>query len=427
MPIIEKEYTMKTFKPVLIFMLIFLFPFSIPCQTSGESESSVYAPFVSRLTAESRGTGILLSWKDARNLKDPTYHIYESGTPIDPDQFIYTNEIGAVQSGKEIYLYEPGDSNPRYFIVLAEEEGKIFDLFIPYRNMTMSGVSAERKVLQEEKAARISSLQAVAKAQEILISAHTTDSSRPVILFRSTDALVTRKDLADATRIKIFTNETIELRDHVVPGIPFYYALVDEKLYESGSSVLLYEGSVTEKPVTISLEEWSPEKAHTFQYASKHVPLPLLNIQLDIETGKKLPDPGMPVSSVDLTPGTAQALADLNLGKSMTPSVWRQPYLLPVDRTGEALETSWVKDLIESGDWKTLADKSEQQLKESFDSEIRSRLHFYNGEAHYFSGDLEFAFMEFLSAREGYYKESNDWMISIYKQRRILSKSQDLE
>jgi len=418
---------MKTIKPILFITLLLAVSFPVLSQTGDDAENKVYAPFISRLTAEPRGTGILLTWKDAKNLKNPVYHIYESSSPINPERFIYTSEIAAVPAGREIFLYEPGDSDARFFIVLAEDEGKLFDLFIPYRNMTMTGTSAEQIILQEAKAARISSLMAVPDAQDILISARTTDSSRPVILFRSTEALTSRESLAEATRVRIFTNETIEIKDHVVPGIPFYYALVDQKLYESGSTTLLYEGSVTMKPVTIPLEEWSSESAHSFQYASRHIPLPLLNIQLDIESGEKLPDPGLPTVVSDLNPETALALADLNLGKSVTPSVWRQPALLPVDRSGQALETAWVKELIEQGDWQNLIIRTEKQLKETFDSEISSRLHFYNGQAHYFSGDLEYAFMEFLTSRKGYYKESNAWMVSIYEQRRILSRSLDLE
>lgn len=416
---------MKTFKPFLLILM--MIPGTLFSQTGENSEHKIYAPFVSRLTAEPRGTGIVLTWRDAANLADPVYHIYESAEPINPDRFIYSNEIALLPAGQESFLFEPGDAVPRYFLILAEEGGKMFDLFIPYRNMTMTAVSAEKIVLQEEKAARISGLTAVPESQEILITARTDDRTRPVILFRSTEALQSREDLADATRVRIFNDETIELRDHVVPGIPFYYALVDRDLYESGSRVLLYEGSVTLNPVTIPIEEWSSENAYTFQYASRHIPLPLLNIQLDIESGSKLPDPGLPSATVDLDPETTLALADLNLGKSVTPSVWRQPTILPVDRTGQALETSWVRELIEAGDWEGLKERAEQQLKESFDSEIRSRLHFYSGEAHYFTGELENAFMEFLSSRKAYYSESNSWMVSIFEQRRILGKSLNLE
>jgi hypothetical protein len=198
--------------------------------------------------------------------------------------------------------------------------------------------------------------------------------------------------------------------------------------YESGSRILLYDGSVTARPVMIPLEEWSSETAHSFQFASRHNPLPLLNIELDIERGKRLPEMGIPDVPVELSRETKQALAELNLGKSVHPSVWRQPRLLSIERTGSAPpETSWVIELIETGDWESLLRRSEEQIKTSFDPEVQSRLHFYKGQAHYFLGNLEFAFMDFLIARSVYYGESNAWMLSIFEQRRILSKTLDLE
>ena len=232
----------------------------LSAQSSDAEKEEVYAPFVSRLKTEGRGTGIVLSWKDARNLTDPLYHIYESWHPFDSESFPHSSRIATVRGGVEHYLYEPGDSNPRYFLILAEEEGKLFDVFIPYRNMNMKSVSAEKTVLQEQKASRISGLIVVPESQDLLINADTSDPGRPLILFRSTKALINREDLKDAARVRVFEGESIELRDHVVPGIPFYYALVDKALYESGSSIILYDGSVTPSPVSIPWNSGIPKR-----------------------------------------------------------------------------------------------------------------------------------------------------------------------
>ncbi|MDA3956181.1 hypothetical protein [Oceanispirochaeta sp.] len=419
---------MKKIKQLPIILLLCLMTLQAAAQTGNPEENRVFAPFISRLNAETKGSGILLTWKDASNLRSPFYNIYESEQPFDPERFIYTRKIASLGSRIESFLYEPGDSKPRYFLILAEEEGVLFDVFIPYRNMTMEKVSAERVVIQEEKAARISSLKVLPESQALLIRADSSNPGRSLILFRSTNPLENREDLADATQVRVFVNETIELRDQVVPGISFYYALVDQSLYESGSRILLYDGSVTARPVMIPLEEWSSETAHSFQFASRHNPLPLLNIELDIERGKRLPEMGIPDVPVELSRETKQALAELNLGKSVHPSVWRQPRLLSIERTGSAPpETSWVIELIETGDWESLLRRSEEQIKTSFDPEVQSRLHFYKGQAHYFLGNLEFAFMDFLIARSVYYGESNAWMLSIFEQRRILSKTLDLE
>ncbi|MDC7235782.1 MAG: hypothetical protein PQJ58_21345 [Spirochaetales bacterium] len=393
-----------------------------------ENKPQIFAPFASRIQVEAKGSSLLISWKDSSHLSSPLYHIYASLTPFDPSSFIYENKIASVQQGVEHFLYRPGDARPRYYLILVEDEGKIFDIFVSYRNMTMQPVAAVETVVQEEKAARIANLKVYPEGQALIITADSTDLSRPHILFRSNEELIDRDDLNGATQVRTFQSEPIELKDQVVPGIPFYYALVDKALYESGSTIVLYDGSVTVKPVSIAMEEWAPETAHTFKFASRHVPLPLLNVDMDIETGRTLPDPGIPRSKVDLSVDTELALAELNFGKSVNISLWKQPELLPVDEVQDAPpESAWVKELMQDGNWSELLSRCETQLKNSYDSEIRGRLFFYKGQAHYYLGNLEYAFMDFLSSRTKYYSQSNSWLFSIYEQRRRTSVSENLQ
>ena len=410
------------------YILLPLILLLLPVWTAAAQDSRVYAPFVSRLKVETRGSGVLLSWKDSAQLDNPEYLIYASERPFDPVRFIYGNQIAVVEKGTENYFYTPGDSVPRYFLILAQEEGRIFDVFIPYRNMSMEAVAAEAAPVQEEKAARISDLRVYPEAHHLLVSALTSDPSRPLILFRSTEAMENRSHLSESTEVRIFEGEEIILKDQVVPGIPFYYALVDKGLYESGSEIVLYDGSVSLRGVSIPLEQWSSEEAHSFQYASSHIPLPLLNIELDIETGRRLPNPGIPVEKSDLSPETELALAELDFGKSVDPAVWKQSELLPVDQALEPPpETAWAGEMMENGSWDLLYGECSSRLKQTFDNEVRARLFFYRGQACYFQGNLEAAFMDFLSARDKYYRESNSWLINIYRQRHRLTVSRDLE
>ena len=60
-----------------------------------------------------------------------------------------------------------------------------------------------------------------------------------------------------AARVGSLTGRELQWQDRVVPGIPFYYAVVDRDLFTSGSEALLYEGSVTAEAVLIPLEEWA--------------------------------------------------------------------------------------------------------------------------------------------------------------------------
>ena len=129
-----------------------------------------------------------------------------------------------------------------------------------------------------------------------------------------------------------------------------------------------------------------------------------------------------------MTAETERALAELNFGKSVNTPLWMRPELLPVDKAIiPPPETAWVEDLIVLEDWQALLERSNEQLKNSFDREIRNRLLFYRGQSRYFLGDLEYAFMDFLTARDGYYSESGRWLYNIFEQRQRISRSRNLE
>jgi len=416
-------------RQLLLLLLILIATLPLPAQTGDLSERrEVFAPFVSRFKAEPKGSAILLTWQDARNLTNPVYHIYESEIPLSKADFPSAKRVATVSQGEESFLFEPGDGGDRYFLVLAEDEGNLYDLFIPYRNMTMTPSAAVLQVLEEEQAALLSNIKVIPEEQVLIISGRSTRPERPVLLFRSTEPINEREDLAKAARLKTFRNESILIRDHVLPGIPFYYALVDQGVYESGSEALLYEGSVTLIPVVIPMEEWNPSDAHMFQYSSRHIPLPVLNVRNDIEKGMPLPGPAIPDNPVELTMETALSLAELDFGKSVRTVLWYEPQILPADKSGpSADETAGIPELLEDREWKSVLERTTQELESTFDPEIRARLSYYRGQSRYFLGDLEYAFMDFLSSRELYFSESTEWLYSIFQLKRQESRTEEAE
>lgn len=102
----------------------------------------IFAPYVTNLKAESRGPHIFLTWKDAPHLQNPRYHIYELDRPAEKESFSHAREIAVLSQGEEHYLHTPSSKQAHYFLVLAEEFEKLYDIFIPYRNMTMSPLAA---------------------------------------------------------------------------------------------------------------------------------------------------------------------------------------------------------------------------------------------------------------------------------------------
>ena len=67
----------------LILLLTLLSVKMLPAQVPGLIESEeIFAPFASRFKAETKGSVLFLSWKDARNLEDSVYQIYSSSLPF---------------------------------------------------------------------------------------------------------------------------------------------------------------------------------------------------------------------------------------------------------------------------------------------------------------------------------------------------------
>ncbi|OQY35474.1 MAG: hypothetical protein B6241_00815 [Spirochaetaceae bacterium 4572_59] len=406
---------MKNTKFLILLLILNFLQLNAEEPSLGEKEMS-FAPFASRFKAEAKGSSILLSWRDARNLENPRYHIYYSEEPINRVSFEKTVPLITLSSGKEQYIYEPEDGKERYFLILAEEKGQLFDVFIPYRNMTMSPTAAILHVVEEEKASLISGLKVFPDLQNMTISGKSSRPERQVILFRSTEKMKVRADLAKAARVCTLTGNNLYWKDQIVPGIPFYYALVDRDLFDSGSDAILYEGSVSLESVLIELNEWNPQKAHVFQFSTRHIPLPVLNITRDIEKGKALPGPVLPESPVELSSETALKLAELKFGKSLHSVMWMEAEILPADK-GETINPAiqGIPLLLENQDWESVIKRTDRELLDPCEKETEARLHYYRAQARYFKGDLEYAFMDFLSSRELYYSESDVWIYNIFK------------
>ena len=420
----------NTIFSTVLFLLFCLTPLALSSQTlsSDNTRTEIFAPFVSRFKAETRGSAILLSWKDTDNLVNPDYRIYSSLKPLTKETLRNATLLGTVPAATEQFLYEPGDGLKRYFIVLPEKDGQLFEVFIPYRNMNMTPVSAVLYEVEEERATYLSRLKVIPEMQEMHISGYSTAPERPVIIFRSTSLPRSRDDLIQAARVTTITGEKILWKDQVVPGIPFYYAMVDKDLFEAGSPEILYEGSVTTEPVMIPMEEWFPEEAHTFQYFSRHIPLPILNITSDIEKGMPLPGPALTDSPTELSGDTALQLAELNFGKSVRSINWMEEHVLPVDTelsVNPAIEG--IPLLLENRDWEAVVNRTTRELENLYDKELTARLHYYRGQARYFQNEMEYAFMDFLSSRELYYAESNKWLYNIFEIRESRTRKERVE
>ncbi|MFW6229060.1 MAG: hypothetical protein ACOC2V_06335 [Alkalispirochaeta sp.] len=149
-------------------------------------------------------------------------------------------------------------------------------------------------------------------------------------------------------------------------------------------------------------------------------PLPILQIARGIQSGDRLARNTVPERSGRiLDPETEGAIRYL-LSRTPEPRVFRpEPVILPEERevTGDGAGRTLaqlVSTDFADGNYATAADLLENLLTLPLSSTMEDRVRFYLGQALYFDGRREPAFVEFLLARNGeLYQQVKPWIDGI--------------
>jgi len=116
----------------------FLLAFLVLCVSGvfiAAAENLVFSPFVSGIEARISGKRVNLNWVDSPDVKGNVY-IYRSREPFKDYTDHSASKIGEVQYGIENYIDRAPDEGKWYYLAAASEDGKTFDMVIPYKNMT---------------------------------------------------------------------------------------------------------------------------------------------------------------------------------------------------------------------------------------------------------------------------------------------------
>ena len=115
---------------------------------------TVFAPFVSRLKAETQGSSVVLTWKDSSDARGPL-RIHRHIEEITDSNFADAKSIAEVPYGVGSYTDYPSDTLQYFYAVtVADETGKRYDLLIPFRNKTLSPRGVQELGSPEQIAAR---------------------------------------------------------------------------------------------------------------------------------------------------------------------------------------------------------------------------------------------------------------------------------
>jgi len=377
---------------------------------SGEADS-VFAPFPSKLMVTVKDGVVVLSWIDSPDVKSG-YAIYRSTQPIDAKSFPSAIRLSGVASGVMSYSDMRIGPGEYYYAVLAlAEDGSVYPVFIPARNVTATSLAVESSTLAA--GSLVSNLSALANGDAVLVSYNAPPKSR-LVLYRGASPIAKAADLLDATLVAAFTNKDGNFADYPVPGVDYYYAVLGEEDLKSGNIALNPGINSLKVPVQVRAAALSSGFGETLSL-SRTPPLPYFLIE-DGATGKAVAplDEGPPPERA-VAAETAKAIAViLAKAPSLTPSlpqaaVLEEEKAKPTGGEDYALSII-VSDKIAAKDWPGAIDQLRKYLSLNRGPKVQARAHFYLGEALAFSGSRRDAFFEFLSARDFYPIETKPWI-----------------
>jgi hypothetical protein len=241
-----------------------------------------------------------------------------------------------------------------------------------------------------------------------------TPGSR-LVLYRGVSPIVDVASLLAASTVASFEDREGTILDYPVPGIPYYYAIIDDAGLRTGRIVIAGGANATtiaaEIPAgrfRVGLPVASP--------VSRPIPLPFLSLTRSVS-----PD-GKPISSaLDLPSRKPLSAAGLKAEGALLalapPLERREPELvvLPEDRVLQGSGDEYTLRLIAAqrllkGEWKAAADDLARYLSIRRDPALEARARFYRGQALAKLGEERAAFFELLLAGPWVGRAGDEWV-----------------
>ncbi|MFP4363757.1 MAG: hypothetical protein ACLFR1_07785 [Spirochaetia bacterium] len=400
----------------------FIIVFTFITITSLVSQSNeVFAPFVSRLSVAKQEDGILISWRDSDDVSDEEYLIYRHTEEITEQNFENASLVATVDSDEESYIDYPAPGSEYYYLVINRtSDNSVYELFIPYRNKTLTGIEPDTIVTEEELAVSITELEAQVQGDSIHISFETSDTDRQITIYRNTSPIISRQDLLSANALRTISSSQNSFQDFPIPGVSYFYAVLDTGLVQIGRPALSEGTNTLINPVTIPL---SVERTGLpTEVTQRDMPLPLLMLSTEVDTGLELGSHSyvqLP-QQVSVSDAAEQAVRTITASMSVPPAPIPDFTLLPPERangsdTGDQyLLYEIAQNYLLEEQWETAQSELTSFLSMNRVDSVEDRARFYLGLAHYYNGNLRGAFVEMLAAKTEYHLYVQPWLDRLY-------------
>lgn len=379
----------------------------------------VFAPYPTKIRVGVRSNDTLISWEDSPDV-DSGYAVYRHTEPPELSNFSSAVLIGEVPNGTEMLAHVPPDDTDYYYFILAKTPGgSVYEVFIPLRNVTLAPVATAIRGSIDLKPVpdfgTISGIIARNDEDSITVSFDAEGVPGRFVLYRGTSPIKDAVTLLDATVAAVLTPNSPPFRDYPVPGIDYYYAVIQEQALFGGSIQINPGKNATLAPVTvpagsyrIGLPELSP--------ASRSIPLPYLVLTRGLQDAR-------PVSLEEQAPVARQLSAEtekviVNLQdaigvpvKISRPAITIFPEDLQTPGGGEEYTLRLVVgDFLAKGLYAQAAERFTLFLSLPRSDTNAAKARFYRGQALAMSGSYREAFFDMLQAQDFFYMESSAWV-----------------
>jgi hypothetical protein len=236
-----------------------------------------------------------------------------------------------------------------------------------------------------------------------------------LILYRNVAPILDLAALLASSTVATFEDRGGSAQDYPVPGIAYYYAIVDEESLRTGRIVLQKGANATSVPAEIPAGRFRVGLP-SVPPASRSIPLPFLYLSRSVSVDGKPISPNFELPPRKaLSPSGEKAVAEL-LGYAR-PVDRKLPALaiLDEDRRLEGSGDEYtlrliVAERLAKGAWMSAADELARFLSLSRAPAIEARARLYRGQALAMAGEYREAFFELLLAEPYVGGAGNDWV-----------------
>jgi hypothetical protein len=387
------------------------------------SSTGASAVFVSRLKAEPVDDQVKLTWTDSPDITGSCV-VYRSDQEITSQTLARASVIGTVPTGTGSFIDTPPYQRGWFYAVLLRDSaGTLYPVLVPFRNKTSAPAAPQTAAPEEQLAARVTDIHAVPTAQgdSIEVTFVSSNPTRDLLIFWGPTRFSRPQDLLTATRTTPLDPGTTRYVLAVLPGIDYWFAVLDSGLFKLGQAPLAPGANTTAYPIQLQVTS-----AHglpsAFSASQRGIPLPSLAITRGVQSGRSLdagdiadlPDPA-PIS--DATQKALDALRqELPAPRSQPP----QAQVLPSDATPTpGGELGRLQEIVQgpflAGDMSSAETRLLDFLSLPRKPDLSNRARFYLGQVYYFETRTRDALLEFLSAQDSFYGETQAWIDACYE------------